>query len=381
MRFGRWTESLSTEMRAQADVEADSCLAELAAAGQLQPIQAVFRAMPDNHSPLPADAPEPLRQFFASKMTLPPWADPARIRRGERVFLQNGLPIAVVLLCKSIPEGYGAPALTQVLYMTGLLQDRPLRRLLGVLQMVLDVATDGGFEPEGRALRVAMKLRLLHAGLRPIVRANLPGYETQHGVPCNHEDMLATVMGFSQVAVDGLQRLGAHLTPEEAEDMFYPWRVFCACMGIPEAYIPNDLADARQFYDAYAHRQYRPARENPEGVALAHAHMQMLRDLLPNLAPYTGTRHLPQVYMWMLMGRDKCERVQIASVDGRWLLKVAAMLAVRSATVRQDERLHALFAPLSRRLSLAVYKALITKEYNGIPAIIVPAQVTDVWNI
>ncbi len=381
MTYGRWTASLSATMRAESDLAADSCLAALMATGQMDPMQAVFRAMPTNQSPIPAHAPEALKEFFATQVNVPAWADHGRILRGERVFLANGVPIAVVLLCKSIPEGYAAPALTKVLYMTGLLQDRPLRRLLGVLQMVLDVAVDGGFESDGKALRVAMKLRLLHAGLRPLVRQNVPGYEAAHGVPCNHEDMLATVMAFSLLVVDGLQRLGAGLSAEEAEDLFYPWRVFCACMGIPDAYIPTDLNDARAFYRAYAARQYVPARQNVEGVLLAQANTQMLQELLPEWTRLFGLASLPHIYMWLLMGKTACDRVDIAPVSGHWTLKLLAQLAIRAAAVNEDEPLHAVLAPLTRKLSLAVYTALIRREYNGEPAILVPTKVADVWKM
>ncbi len=381
MSHGRWTGSVAAAMRLGSDLQADQCLVELAANGQLDPLQAVFRAMPTNQSPMPPDAPEPLQRFFATQMAVPAWADQARIRRGEQVFLENGLPIAVVLLCKSIPEGYAAPALTKVLYMTGLLQNRPLRRLLGVLQMVLDVAVDGGFEPDGKALRVAMKLRLLHAGLRPIVVQNVPGYVAAHGVPCNHEDMLATVMGFSLVVVDGLQRLGAGLTQHEAEDLFYPWRVFCACMGIPEACIPTDLADAREFYAAYADRQYVPADRNVEGVLLAQAHTQMLRELLPPWTRALGLARLPEVYMALLMGPEGCERLKLQKVDTNRLLGRFAKRAVQTAATQQAEPLHVVFAPLSRQLSTAVYRTLIHKEFQGVPAIIVPTKVADVWQM
>ena len=297
------------------------------------------------------------------------------------MFLANGLQIPVILLCKSIPEGYGAPALTQVLHMTGLLKERPLRRLLGVLQMVLDVADEGGFEPEGKALCVAAKLRLLHAGLRPLVRHHLPGYEATHNVPCNHEDMLVTVLGFSLMVVDGLQALGTQLTPQDAEDLFYPWRVFCACMGIPDAYIPTDLQDARQFYRAWEARQCVAADQNPEGVQLAHANTQMLRDLLPQWSHVLGMSDLPQMYMWLLMGRQRCERVRIPPVVGHRLLQKSAALVMRGVTVNENELLRRLLAPITRKLSVAVYRALIRQEYVGEPALVVPTRLADVWSM
>ena len=379
--FGRWTPELSIRMRSEGDFEADKCVAELEAHHQMGPVQSVFRSMPRNDSRLPDDAPAPLKHFFQHNVGLPIWADPERIRRGEEVFLENGLPIAVVLLCRSIPEGYGAPTLTEILYMTGVLADRPYHRLLAVLQMVLDVAVDGGFEPEGKALRVAMKLRLLHAGIRRMAVTHLKDYEKEHDIPCNHEDMLATLLAFSLLVIEGLQSLGAPLSPSDAEDLFYPWRVFAVCMGIPEEYVPRDVADARQCYAAYASRQYVPAAQNQRGVLLAQANTQMLKDLIPGWAHRLGAGVLPEIFMWQLMGKDACERVQIPPVHGHWALKKAALLAVQATANPDDSRFKVVLSPASRWVTQAVYGTLIRREYNGVPKIIIPQKIADVWKI
>jgi hypothetical protein len=59
-------------------------------------------------------------------------------------------PACAVLLLKSLPEGYAAPNLSRVLAETGNMERRTYRRLLGVLQLLLNVSTPGGFRPEGK---------------------------------------------------------------------------------------------------------------------------------------------------------------------------------------------------------------------------------------
>jgi len=88
-----------------------------------------------------------------------------------------------VLLAKSPPSGYAAPSLALVLNLSGDLIRSPYRRLLGVLQMVVNVCASRGFEPGGRAVVTAQKLRLLHEGVRRIARRRLPDFEARYGVP------------------------------------------------------------------------------------------------------------------------------------------------------------------------------------------------------
>ena len=94
------------------------------------------------------------------------------------------------MLAKSLPEGYAAPNLAQVLNLSGDLRNRTYKRLLATLQLVLNVSSCTGFGPGGRAVISAQKLRLLHAGTRYITRKARPHFEEKYGVPVNQEDML-----------------------------------------------------------------------------------------------------------------------------------------------------------------------------------------------
>jgi hypothetical protein len=113
-------------------------------------------------------------------------------------------------------------------------------------------------------------------------------------VPINQEDMAGTIIGFSLLVVDGLLEIGLPLAPEVAEDYYYIWRVFGHLMGLRYPGAPDDidclpqsLDEARAFYRAYARHYVGPTdysngwREralaaNPDGVALADAHVLML---------------------------------------------------------------------------------------------------------
>ena len=332
-------------LRRQGDPLADGCLAELAETLKDEDFRDLFKRLRRNDTPIPRDAPEPLARYIKQARTLPCFAgdavDLARVERGQKVFMTHLFPAAMVLLMKSLPEGYATPNLSLVLSETGNLERRTYRRLLGVLQMLVNVSEVGGFAPGGKGLITLAKVRLLHASVRQLVHQRLSRYEDRYGVPVNLEDMLGTIMGFSYLVVAGLEKLRIALDPEEAEDFYYLWRVAGLMMGIhpagepdSDAYMPPDLARAAVFYQSYSRRHYVTAAENPDGTALALADLEMIDQMLPQTwLRRRGWKIVPRIFMEVLMGRQALRRVGIRPVRGflllRWLLVQLPALWIR----------------------------------------------------
>ena len=140
----------------------------------------LFQFLNSNHAQVPTDAPDArsrhsLHDSFASRRLTDSPLDRERLERGEDVFMTHACCSALALLAMSLPAGYAAPNLARVLVMSGNLKNHPYNRLLGVLQMVVNVTSPGGFEQNGKALVTAAKLRLLHAGVSHLVRQRISG--------------------------------------------------------------------------------------------------------------------------------------------------------------------------------------------------------------
>ena len=185
----RWSDDEFLDgLRTDSDRDADECLTELAQSRQN--FSQLFQFLNSNHAQVPTDAPYALQAFFARQLREPsPDGQPVdreRLEGGEDVFMTHACCSALALLAMSLPAGYAAPNLARVLVMSGNLKNHPYNRLLGVLQMVVNVTSPGGFEQNGKALVTAAKLRLLHAGVRHLVRQRFPDYETRYGTPVNH---------------------------------------------------------------------------------------------------------------------------------------------------------------------------------------------------
>lgn len=307
----RWSDPAWLDtIRSVGDPPADECARRLKAEGvSTAAIRRTIEQMKANDRRLPADAPAPLRDFFdqtyhfcdrCGAPELPSWVDRDRIIRGQRMFMERSLPAVLVMLCKSLPEGYAAPSMAKILNMSGDLRAVPFHRLMGTLQLLVNVTAPYSFERMGMAAISGQEMRLLHAGARTNVAPEVLGadgyaaFVARYGLPINQEDMAGTIIGFSLLVVNGLTALGLGLEPDVAEDYYYLWRVFGHLMGVraPGApyesdSMPPSLAEAQAFYDAYQRHYVGPTdysegwrdralAANRDGVELADAHVRML---------------------------------------------------------------------------------------------------------
>jgi hypothetical protein len=356
MSSSRWSDDAFLDaLRHTGDPPADAAVAALAADGGEPAVGRIFRILKANDTPLPADAPAPLHVFMAATTDLPPGTDRARLVRGGEAFLKNALPSVVVLLASSLPRGYAAPCLTEILTISKDLERHPFSRLMGVVQLLLNISDGGAFEPQGRAIVTAQKLRLLHAGVRRITAQYRPRYEAMFGVPVNQEDRLATIMGFSYLLIDGIHRLGLPLKEEEAEDLYYLWQVFARLMGIhpdgrPDdaSYIPPTIADAAAFYAAYVRRNDTGPSRNPAGVVLTQDNLTMMRSMIPWPLRLLGLGFAPLIFMAEVMTGEELARVGVTPLVGHRAIKAFLSRVVRlGQDLGEDTRFE---ARLARRL-------------------------------
>lgn len=377
----KWTDDTFLDiLRAQSDALADATVAALEATGSVGAANLIFQTVDSDASAVPEDAPAAYRAFVTATDPPLPDLDEEQLERGGAVFLRHGLSMAVVLLLSSLPNGYAAPCLGRILTISGDLGRHPYKRLLGVLQLLVDISQRSAFEPQGAATVAAQKMRLMHAGVRRLVPRYRPHYLEQYGRPVNHEDMLATIMGFSWLVIDGLRTLEAGLTPQEEEDFYALWVVFARMVGIhPTAdptdasFVPANVAEAEQFYGAYSSRHFTDAASNPDGVELARANLAMVRSFIPRWARLLGLGLLPRLVMTRLLGDEGMARVGIPPVTGHRLLGGLFTLILRITQRLSDA------APghLAERLGQLVFQDMIVAGRGGKVEFLIPDSMSD----
>lgn len=362
----KWSDdSFLDGLSSQGDALADSTVARLEAEHGVEEVNRIFKTMHASESAIPEGAPAAFREFAAATRSLPSGLDFDRLRRGGDVFLEHAFSAAVVLLASSLPAGYSAPRLSRILTISGDLDKHPYQRLMGVLQLLVNISVPKSFREDGEAVVMAQKMRLLHAGIRTVVPRFRPDFADKYGVPVSHEDMLATIMGFSWLVIDGLRVLDVRLTPEEEGDFYYLWRTYAQMVGIhpegrPEScdYVPQSVEDAATFYGSYCRRHYVSAAENPDGVRLSKENLAMLQDLIPGPLKLLGFRALPRVLMLELLGEEGMARTGVRPALAHGFAKSVFERALRLVQgAMEDAPSH-----LGERLGRLVFQEMIDKS-------------------
>jgi len=260
------TDSFLDKMRLIGDPPADQAVEEIYRTGRLDAVQALLNHLVVNDAVVPAALPPAIRSFWTQSKRFAR-SQAVQIRKGEDFFADHGPEIVMVLGFYSLPQDYAARGV-RVLFETGELSHRPNRRVFETLQMVVDVMSPGGLAAEGRGIATALKVRLMHAAVRKLL---LHSYELHSlppalrewdftlGRPLNQEDMAGTLMSFSVLILEGLEKLGIRASREEAEAYLDAWRVIGRILGIQPDLIPDNLEEAQELTKIIGGRQIAPS--------------------------------------------------------------------------------------------------------------------------
>jgi hypothetical protein len=190
--------------------------------------------------------------------------------------------------------------------------------------------------------------------------------------------MLATIMGFSTLVIDGLRRLGVGLSDEEAEDYYYVWRIFAQMMGIhPEGepdsfdYVPADVAEATAFYDSYKRRNFTGAEENPDGVYLSKVNLEMMESLIPWPLRLLAFGRMPVLAMQELLGEEGMVRVGIQPIIGHRTDRALFHSLLRFTGGGGAEH-------FSSRFGLLIFQDMIDHDRGGEMTFIVPENLGEI---
>src|SRR5947209_15840603 len=219
-------------MRQIGDPLADGVIAELFANSEVGAVNELMKALVTNEFPEPSTLPPVVRTYLEKTDQLPDWADTNLIAAGEQVFWRYGPKLILILHCYSLPFDYLGRDGVQVLALTTRLVSNPSRRIIEVAQFLVDIMQAGGLTaPEGRGRRAIQKVRLMHGAVRKMA-SGAPTWKAEYGLPINQEDLAGTLMSFSSIVIDGLEKLGVTLSDSDREAYLHCWLVAGHLLGI-----------------------------------------------------------------------------------------------------------------------------------------------------
>jgi hypothetical protein len=368
-----WTDEFLEPMRQTGDPLADRVVTELFATGEIAAVNSLMKNLIVNDFPVPEDLPPVVRNYLAQTDALPDWADPDLIKAGEQVFWRFGPQLIVILNLYALPFCYLGKNGVQVLALTTRLLTNPTRRILETAQLLVDVMQPGGLTTgQGRGRRTIQKVRLMHAAVRKLAPM-APGWVAKYGLPVNQEDLAGTLMAFSWVSLNGLEKLGITVPDAEREAYLHCWRIVGYLLGIHEEMLPKDIMSGEALSMTIARRQFGPC---PEGQEMTKA----LTDMLANIVPGNLFRHVPALLIRYFLGAQWAGWLGIS--EAPWTDLVFAplrLLGMQASDVLNDSKAA---RALAEKFGHLLIDAIVLVERGGNrPTFTIPAELRQQWGV
>ena len=303
----QWTDDLLDTMRQTTDSVADDAVNQLFKTGEVGAVDALMNHLIKDDQLTPEQLPENIQNYLKETASLPDWADTTKIANAERLFARCGPSICISLMCASLPSAYAAAKGVQVLQLTARLKTDPTRRIGETAQMIIDVLSPGGLGEGGQGIRAAQKVRLMHAAVRNLISRS-GRWNADWGQPINQEDLAGTLMTFSRIVLDSLDKLKIRVEPQEAESYVHAWNVVGHLMGIRDDLLPHNVAEAGQLTEIISRRQQH-ASEAGQEMTLA------LVDMLEGQTPGTIFKGMPDTMIRYLVGDNVANMIGVNQED------------------------------------------------------------------
>jgi ER-bound oxygenase mpaB/B'/Rubber oxygenase, catalytic domain len=363
-----WDDAFLDALRGQADPPADDVVAGLFSG--TRDASSAFRALVVQQH----EAATPAFEAFLDEKPDPPiWVDPAMVAAGQERFARWGSHVFTALYAAALPSAYACWRGVQVLGLTARLETDTKRRLNETAQFHLDVMEAGGLEPGGRGYSDTRHVRLMHAAVRWLIR-NDPRvhWDPAWGTPINQEDLLETLLTFTEIVFEVFDRTGIVYTEDDANAYLHVWSLIGHYLGIRADLLPLTRSQTSVLMPIVRRRQF---GSSESGRAL----MTALLEQGTRLAP-PGLRGLPATTVRYYVGDATADLLGVPNAD--WTKALFGPLADLSRRVSLDELHRRLLRAISQKIGFGMLSLAVRAErYGDRPAFQVPTSLAARWNI
>jgi hypothetical protein len=252
---GRAVDSLIAERyirnTTRGDPLADRAVEQLAEVVGPQDVHPTIAKTVDRHFDPPRDTPEALRELIASASIVPDWFDSRIALKATKAFLRNSETVLAGLVAGAIVEGFST-LISKSFRIRSRIVLNGVRRLKQNTLQLTEQFMPGGLEPGGDAWKLSLRIRLVHAQSRMLLRRSDEWDAATHGTPLSAAHMLLGAAAFSGRLMHHVRRLGGDFTDEEREAYVHVWRYTGIVMGIPETIMFQDQASAHRTFQVAA---------------------------------------------------------------------------------------------------------------------------------
>ena len=249
------------------DPEMDAVVEELSTLAPGEGRRFVEAFMDHGDEGVMRDAPPLLQEFFKGVETPPDWVDFDAFRPGIRMFHRNSQLVLGAFVGGTLVEGFSTN-ISKSFFITGRVRERGVRRLRQNNRHMIEIFMPFGLERDGDGWKLSVRIRLIHAQVRRLLKNSIDWDHEEWGVPISAAHVGYSIAAFSARLLMHMESLGATFSDEERESFLAVWRYSGYLMGIPETILYQDEEDALRLFDIGTICE--PAPE-AEAVVMAHA--------------------------------------------------------------------------------------------------------------
>ena len=138
-----------------------------------------------------------------------------------------------------------------------------------------------------------------------------------------------TLMSFSYLILDGLEKLGFEIKEHKKEAYLRAWGVIGRILGVLPDLIPANLDEARQLTNRIAHRQISPSDDSREMIR---ALLKMYQEELQ----FPIFKSLPAALMRFFLTADLADQLGIPRTRLQTTIRLVAPLQALNRLVKED---------------------------------------------
>ncbi len=266
------------------------------------------------------DAPEAFRLFFDELGKQPEWFDPKALYPGYRAFhAHSDLFIPAFFL---VTVRNAATLIAKSFFASGrVMGNFGTRRIRQNTKHFIEIMMPGALARHGDGWKLSVRVRLVHAQLRRLIREESDWDESVFGAPLSSANMALASANFSATMLSHAEILGAKLDKETRNGFMQAWRYASWLIGTPEHLLfEGDYEKTLEFSQLATLCEPPP---NEESVAVANA----LIEALPRIAGKSDAaecdamvKHVSRVSRAVL-GDELADQLRIPKLPTKGLLQ------------------------------------------------------------
>ena len=196
-------------------------------------------------------APRVLRNFFDKVKEVPDWVDFEAFKPAQRAFYRNMSNMLIAYAVGSSAEGFST-LVSKSFSITGRvtgLGPGGKRRLRQNNRHMVELYYPGGLQRDGDGWKVSMRIRFVHARIRKLLAESEAWNHTAWGMPLSAAHVGGiSLYTFSIRQFEHAVSMGSTISPEAKESIVKVWRYGGHLLGVPEAILFTNEAEARRIY-------------------------------------------------------------------------------------------------------------------------------------